>query len=700
MDSQEDQTVSPGTDKRPDVYPAEIETQDEARSAVDALRKAIRYHNYRYYVLDDPIISDAEYDRLMEVLRTLEEEYPDLQSPDSPTQQVGGEPRDELGAVEHPTPMLSLRAVYAAEEVRGFDEHCRQRLGQETVEYVAEPKYDGLAIELTYEAGHLSVAATRGDGQTGEDVTANAKTIREVPLVLRSERDRPSPERLVVRGEIYMRKDEFDALNQRRTEEGDDPFANPRNAAAGSLRQLDPNVTAKRPLHLFVYEVTEATVQDIETQWQVLEILPTWGLRVNAGQVQRCQGADELLTYHQHMAERRDTLPYEIDGVVYKVNDLAAHEQLGARSRDPRWALAYKFPPRRATTTIHDIEVQVGRTGVLTPVARLDPVRIGGVEVSRASLHNQSEIERKDIRIGDTVLVERAGDVIPYVVKSIAQERDGSEQRFHMPDRCPVCDANVLMSDDKKVARCPNASCPAQLRESLTHFAAREAMDIQGLGTVRAQQLIDAGLVDRLSSLYQLTEEQLLSLERFGRKSAQNLLSEIEDSKERTLPRLLVGLGIPLVGQHMARVLAQSFPDLLALMEASEASLRELDGVGPDVAHSIVAFFGEPRNRETIAEMRDAGLTLRNPFAEEQDQPLQDLTFVFTGELERWTRDEVKRLVEQKGGRATSAVSSQTDYVVAGPGAGSKLEDARAQDVRIMNEEEFRRMIEDKGTRG
>jgi DNA ligase (NAD+) len=683
-------------EQKPDVSPESIESKKEAEKAVKELREAIRYHNYRYYVLDDPVISDAEYDELMEKLRTLEAKFPELQSPDSPTQQVGGEPREELGLVDHPSPMLSLKAVYDEEDVRNFDENCREELGLETVEYVAEPKYDGLAVELIYEGGRLSVASTRGDGNTGEDVTANVRTINEVPLVLLSQDGVSVPDRLVARGEIYMRKDEFKELNRRRADAGERQFANPRNAAAGSVRQLAPNVTARRPLHIFFYDIAQPNGRAFETQWEILQTLPKWGLKVNTDRARLCSGVEETFRYHADMAEVRDDLPYEIDGVVYKVNQLADQEKLGVRTRDPRWALAYKFEPRRATTTVKDIEVQVGRTGKLTPVAVLEPVHIGGVEVSRASLHNQSEIERKDIRIGDAVLVERAGDVIPQVVKSIKEERDGAEEKFHMPDQCPVCGSEVVMSEDKKQTRCTNMNCPAQLRERVTHFASREAMDIDGLGEKRAEQLIDAGLVKRLSSLYELSKDDLLSLERFADKSAENLLREIEDSKEQTLPRFLYALGIPLVGEHMTRVLATHFKSLGDLMQASEEELQKIDEIGPQVARSIVTFFAEDENRQVIQEIREADLALGNPYAEEEAQPLEGLTFVFTGSLERWTRDEVKRFVEQLGGRATSSVSGETDYVVAGPGAGSKLEEAKEQDIPVMDEEKFVQFVEER----
>ncbi len=680
--------------------PESIDSIEAAEKEIEQLREAIRYHNYRYYVLDDPVVSDAEYDELIDKLKTLEEQFPELQSPDSPTQQVGGEPRDELGLVDHPSPMLSLRAVYDENEVRHFDETCRRELGEDIIEYVAEPKYDGLAVELIYENGHISQAATRGDGETGEDITANIKTIKEVPLVLLSQSETPYPDRLVVRGEVYMRQDEFNALNRRRADAGESQFANPRNAAAGSLRQLDPNVTAARPLHIFFYEVAQCSGCDFETHWAGLQTLPQWGLKVNSEQSRLCSGIAELLEYHEEMAKKRDELSYEIDGVVYKVNRLSAQEKLGVRQRDPRWALAYKFEPRRATTTIKEIKVQVGRNGTLTPVAILEPVHIGGVEVSRASLHNQSEIERKDIRLGDTVLVERAGDVIPQVVKPVKEERDGTEQVFHMPDRCPVCGTEVMISEDKKTARCPNINCPAQLRERIIHFASRSAMDIEGLGEKVAEQFIKSGRVQSLSDLYQLAKADLLSLERFAEKPAENLLREIDESKVQTLPRFLYALGIPQVGEHMAQVLARHFETLADLRRASAEDLQQIDEIGPEVAHSITTFFAEDKNREVIQELWEAGLSLHNPYAREEAQPLKGLTFVFTGSLERWTRDEVKGRVEQLGGRATSSVSGETDYVVAGPGAGSKLDEAKKQDIPILNEEEFVDFIEKRHKNG
>lgn len=686
----------PELEINPDIDPKKIDSKEGAEEAVEALREAIRFHNYKYFVEDDPVISDAQYDRLMDDLITLEDEFPELQSPDSPTRQVGGEPRDELGLVRHPTPMLSLKGVSETDDVLSFDENCRAELDQEKVEYICEPKYDGAAVELVYEDGRLELAGTRGDGQTGEDITLNVKTIREVTLRLHEPEDEAVPSRLVVRGEVFMHKDEFNQFNERRAEEGKSQFANPRNAAAGSLRQLDPSITSRRPLHIFFYEVAQCDGCDFATGWEALEMLPKWGLMVNADKSRLFDDMDAALRYYDELEKEREDLPYEIDGVVYKVNNLEWRDVLGVRTRDLRWAVAYKFPPNRETTRLKDIEVQVGRTGALTPVAILEPVHIGGVEVSRASLHNQSEIDRKDLRIGDTVLVERAGDVIPQIVKPIEDDRDGSEKKFQLPDKCPRCGAEVVMSEDKKQAYCTNINCPAQVRERIIHFASREAMDIEGLGKKRTVQLMEAGLLDRLPSIYEIKKENLISLERFAGKSAQNLLDEIEASKQQTLPRFIYALGIPLVGEHAARLLAKNYAKLDDLMAASSQELQGIEGIGPEVAKSVASFFSEEENKKAIAALKEHGIELENPFAGEEDSSLEGLTFVFTGSLDRWTRDEVKRMVERKGGRATSSVSGETDYVVAGPGAGTKLDQADEHDVPVMDEEEFIEFLEER----
>lgn len=599
--------------KRPTFIANDIDMLDEAEHALKVLRNAVRYHNYRYYVMSEPIIADSEYDELMENLRILEDRFPQLKNPYSPTQQVGGKPRKELGTVKHPAPMLSLRAVYTEDDVRYFDQSCKEALERSKITYVAEPKYDGLSLEVIYEDGKLSAAATRGDGQAGEDVLVNVMTIKEIPLVLLREHKQEIPERLVVRGEVYMRKDEFNDLNAQREKEQESTFANPRNAVAGSLRQLDPNITANRQLHVFFYEITQCEEKGcrFSTHWKALHALPKWGFPVNTDLSRKCEDVQELLHYYHDLADLRDELPYEIDGVVYKVNSFDAQQKLGTRQQNPRWALAYKFQPRRAITEVQNIDVQIGRTGALTPVAVLEPVQIGGVEIRRASLHNQREIEKKDIRVGDPVLVERAGDVIPYIIKSIPDERDGNEKKYHLPDKCPVCHGKVIVSKDKTSAYCTNVDCPAQLRERIVHFTSRQAMDIEGLGAKRARQLIDAGLIDRLASLYHLKLETLVALDRYGKKSARNLLRSIEESKRQTLDRFLYALGIPLTGLHITKILARQFASIDELMQASAEELQRIEEIGPHIAASVVSFFSE--NRSVVQDLLDTGITLTNP---------------------------------------------------------------------------------------
>ena len=682
----------------PDIDPETIKDKSRAEEAVEKLREAVRYHNYRYYVLDDPVISDKRYDELFATLEQLEEQW-DLVTPDSPTQRVGGQPQEELGIFKHPTPMLSLKAVYEEQGVVDFADTCRKTLGHSKVEYVCEPKYDGLSIELVYEDGSLVTAATRGDGETGEDVTANVRTIREVPLSLMRGQGVDVPGRLVVRGEVYMRLDEFNALNRRREEQGEQPFANPRNAAAGSVRQLDPRITQQRPLHIFLYEVPVCQGIEFFTYWEILETMPKWGLVVNRSMQRLVQGIDQALAYHRDMSEQRDALNFEIDGVVVKVNDLGDRQKLGVRQRDPRWAVAYKFKPRRDTTTVKDIFVNVGRTGTLTPVAVLEPVRISGVEVSRASLHNLSLVEDKDIRIGDTVVVERAGDVIPYVVKSIKEKRDGSEHPFHMPDSCPACGGEVFISEDRKNARCTNMSCPAQLKQHIQHFASRRALDIEGLGDKRARQLVDMGLVSWLPDLYTLDKDDLLRLPGYADKSAENLLFALDQARHTTLDRFLFGLGIPLIGERLAQLLAENYQGLDELIEAGQEELLRIPEIGPEVARSLTSFLSDARNRQALSRMRELGLDLDNPLyqAESRERPLEGLKLVFTGSLEHFTREGAKELVERFGGRATASVSGETDYVVAGPGAGSKLAQARKNEIPVLSEQEFVEFLRERG---
>jgi len=686
---------------QPDIDPARISGKQEAEKAVAQLREAIRQHNYHYYVLDNPVISDKKFDELFQALLALEEKF-DLTTPDSPTQQVGGEPRQELGTVRHPLPMVSLKAAYSESEVRDFDRACRKGVGHAELEYAVEPKYDGLSIELLYTDGRLEVAATRGDGTTGEDVTANVRTIRAVPLTLLESEGEAAPKRLVVRGEIYMRLDEFNRLNRQREKQGENLFANPRNAAAGSVRQLDPGITAKRPLHIFLYEIALCEGREFATHWQALETLLKWGLPVNRDLRRLAGDIDQVLEYHRDLAERRDSLNFEIDGAVIKVNDLAQRQRLGMRQRDPRWAMAYKFQPRSDTTKVKNIVASVGRTGTLTPVAMLEPVKIGGVEVSRATLHNLALVEEKDIRVNDTVVVERAGDVIPYVVKSIKETRDGSEKKFVMPENCPSCGGAVFISADRKNSRCTNIDCAAQLKERVRHFASRRGLDIEGLGDKNAARFVELGMITGLADIFTIAREDLLKLEGWGEKSASNLLEELRRVRETTLDRFLFALGIPLVGDHLATLLASNFKDLEDLMRADAESLQKIPEVGPEVAASLTTFFQEERNCQTIDRMRQEGLTLSNPLfaADTGSRPLEGLKFVFTGTLENRTREEAEKMVEGLGGRATSSVSKTTDYLVAGPGAGSKLEKAKKLGIKVISEEEFQELLDqEKGDR-
>ncbi len=665
-------------------------SKEEAKKEIEKLREEIRYHDYRYYVLNEPVISDAEYDRLMRRLQELEEKFPDLVTPDSPTQRVGAPPREEFGTVTHSIPMLSLANAFEEGEVYDFDRRVRKGLDGGEPRYVAEPKIDGLAVEIVYERGVIKVGSTRGDGTIGEDVTDNLKTIKSVPLRLREE-EFPAPELLEVRGEVYMSKEDFRRLNQEREKRGESLFANPRNAAAGSLRQLDPKITASRPLRVFFYGIGRIEGKKFKTHWEVLQTLPKWGFTINP-HVKLCQSIEECIEYYNNLKEIREDLDYEIDGVVFKVDQFEYQRRLGEISRSPRWALAYKFPSVQATTKVVDIKVQVGRTGALTPVAILEPVDVGGATVSRATLHNQDEIERKDVRIGDTVLVQRAGDVIPEVVKVIKERRTGKERKFQFPPHCPVCGTKVSKPSGEVVARCPNISCPARLKESIKHFASKRALDIEGLGDKIVDALVDKGMVKSISDLYRLKKEDFLKLEGFAEKSSQNMINAIEKSKKTTFDRLLYGLGIRHVGEHLAKVLAERYFDIESLSKASEEELLQIPEIGPEVAASIRDFFTRKENLKVIEELEELGVRY-----ERRKRPvegkLKGLTFVFTGELEKFTRDEAQRLVEEMGGKATSNVSKRTDYVVVGKNPGSKLERARKYGVKTINEKEFIKLI-------
>ncbi|MEX0430779.1 NAD-dependent DNA ligase LigA [Spiribacter insolitus] len=663
--------------------------QDSAARRAETLREQIEYHNHRYYVLDDPEISDVEYDRLMSELEAIEAEYPDLQTPYSPTQRVGSEPLAEFTERAHGEPMLSLANAFSEEELEDFDRRLREALDVERVEYVGEPKLDGLSINLTYEQGRLAGAATRGDGRVGEDITANARTIRSIPLMLLT--DEP-PERVEVRGEVVIRRSDFDRLNDQRLNRGEKPFANPRNAAAGSLRQLDSRVTARRPLTLFVFGIGECSERLAGTHAGVLEVLQQWGFRVNE-RVEKVTGVTGCMDYHDRLVEDRDSLDYEIDGVVYKVNDRGAWRSLGTTARAPRWALAHKLPAREATTRVQSIIPSVGRTGVITPVADLDPVEIGGVTVSRATLHNLDEVRRKDVREGDTVMVRRAGDVIPEVTNVVESRRPDDATPWSMPAHCPVCGSEVARIDDEAAHRCMGGLyCPAQRMGALEHFVSRRAMDIDGLGEKLIAQLVERERVHTAADLYQLTRSDLLGLERMGEKSSDNLLKAIDASRRTTLPRFLYALGIDQVGEVTARSLAEHFRSLEAVMSADEESLTGVADVGPVVAEAVRRFFGQSHNREVIDGLINAGVTWPRPQGPDEgggERPLEGRTFVLTGALSGYTRDEARARIEALGGKVTSTVSGNTDYVVVGEDPGSKRDRAERLGVTLLDEAGF-----------
>jgi DNA ligase (NAD+) len=672
--------------------PADM-TRAEAAQRAESLRRQIEHHNHRYYVLDAPEVSDAEYDALIVELRAIEERWPDLITPESPTQRVGGRPREGFATVAHETPMRSLLSIFGEDEVRRFYETCQQELGRIDVEVVAEPKYDGASIEIVYDHGLLVSAATRGDGTTGEDVTANIRTIKGVPLRLRQEDGIRAPDHLVVRGEVLIFKQDFLKLNAAAEEAGQKVFANPRNAAAGSLRQLDPEVTHKRPLTIFFWEIAASSSSRPATQWEGLELMRRLGLRT-CPESAVLKTLDDIIRWHHDLERRRDDLDFEIDGCVFKVNSLADHERLGMRSANPRWAVAYKFTPRQKTTRILSIDPSVGRTGAVTPVATLEPVEIGGVTVTHVSLHNQDEIDRKDIRVGDTVLVERAGDVIPHVVQVIQEKRPHGAEPWRLPARCPVCASEVTKPEGEAISRCTNNSCPAQLKESLKHWGSKQAVDIDGLGDKIVDQLVDRGMVRDVADLYDLKPEPLIDLERMGEKSAENLVAEIAGSRGAALARVILGLGIRHVGRSLAETLAGEFGSLDALAAADESRLQAVTDVGPEVAASLITWFASHENRRLLEKLKAHGIDPQMARPAAKSGRLIGKTFVITGELSGMTREEAEDLVRAEGGKATGSVSKNTDYLVAGasPG-GTKMRAAEKYGTPVLGEAEFLKLV-------
>ena len=679
-----------------------------AAERIRQLRDEINYHNYRYYVLDQPVISDAEYDRLMRELESLEEQFPDLITSDSPTQRVGAKPATAFASYTHRQPMLSLSNAFGTEELVAFDKRIKRMLEMDSeadIEYVSELKIDGLAVSLTYENGRFVRGATRGDGFSGEDISSNLKTIKAIPLVLLTAADggmgrwgdgatKPGlqiPETLEVRGEVFLHHDEFQRINREREAAGEPTFANPRNAAAGSVRQLDPSVTARRNLDIWVYGTGFVQGNGFRTHFETLEALKKWGFKVNPN-TRVCRNLLEVEAYIAEYGEKRESLGYEIDGVVVKVNSIEVQDQLGYVARSPRWAAAYKFPAIQETTVVRQIFVSVGRTGALTPVAIMDPVEVSGVTVSRATLHNEDEIRRKDVRCGDTVVIQRAGDVIPEVVQVIKEKRTGDEAPFVMPEKCPACGGRVERPEDEAVARCVNLACPAQVRGRIIHFTSRNALNIEGVGPAQVDQLVERGLVHDPADLYLLTVDDLLTLERMGKKLAQKLYDAIQGSKEPPLDRLIYGLGIRHVGEHVAQVLAEHFGSTEAIMDAPESELTAVAEIGPVIAKSIASFFAEPQNREIVKKLREAGVR-PGIQAVQVSTELEGKTFVFTGTLASSTREEAEETVRQHGGKAASSVSRSTDFVVAGESPGSKLQKARELGVKVLTEEEWKRMV-------
>jgi DNA ligase (NAD+) len=668
---------------------------EEKKKEIEKLVKELNYHCYRYYVLDSPVISDEEYDRLYFRLKELEEKYHYI-LPDSPTLRIGAPPLDKFEKVRHTEPMLSLDNAFSYDEVREFDGRVKRFLkSDQEIEYTVEPKYDGLAIELTYRKGLLYRASTRGDGYEGEDVTQNIRTIKSVPLKIE---EVEIPEDIDIRGEIYMDIDELDKLNEEREQKGEPLFANPRNAAAGSVRQLDPSITASRKLHLACYGIGAIKGKEFRNQWEFIKWLEKARFPIPAI-VKFVNGLDKVIHVIEEIGEKRRSFPFETDGSVIKVNDFGLQKLLGVKTREPRWAVAYKFPAHQGTTRIKEILPSVGRTGVITPVAMLEPVRIGGVTVSRSTLHNWDEMKRKDIRVGDTVVVERAGEVIPHVVMVVKEKRTGKEKPFPIPERCPVCGSRVVREEGEVAARCIGLNCPAQVQERIRHFASRGAMDIEGLGEKNVELLYSKGLISHFVDIYKIKKEDLLNLPRFAEKSAQNLIEAIERSKNTTLSRFLYALGIVHVGEYAAKLLSKNFERLEDLYNIQSGRITEIRQMGEKIAQSISDFFNDPENLKTLKTLKSLGLKISNPDFETKKKgklPLDGLTFIITGTLPK-PRDEVEDMIESLGGHASSSISKSTDYLIVGEEPGSKLQKAEALGVKRISYNELLKIIGGKG---
>lgn len=662
-------------------------SKPEALKKIEQLREDIKYHEKKYYVDNDPQISDHEFDLLMKELQKLEQQFPELITPESPTQRVGEQPIEGFAPIKHSTPMLSLDNCYNMEELKEFEERIKRIISERKFDYVAELKIDGLGISVIYRNGKFAQAVTRGDGFQGDDVSNNVKTIKSLPLAINSSDD------VEVRGEIYLPHSSFQNINAEREEKEEPLFANPRNAAAGSIRLLDPRLVAQRGLDIFLYSIFIHGVEK-ESQWENLNALKGFNFKINPNS-RLCHSLDEVIDFYEEWHQRRDNLDYEVDGVVIKVNSTEQQRRLGSTAKFPRWAISFKFPARQATTKIIDIIIQVGRTGALTPVAVLEPVKLSGITISRSTLHNEDEIQRKDIRVGDYVLVERSGDVIPKVVSIMKERRTGKERKFVFPTTCPVCHSSTFKPEAEAVSRCMNPSCPAKLRESLLHFASRRAMNIEGLGDAIVDQLLTKRLLSSIPNLYILQLKDLVDLERMGPKSSQNLLNEIEKSKKQDVSRLLYALGIRYVGERTAQALALHFKSVDALIQATFEDLIQIPDVGHKVAESIIFFFSQPENIELVNRLREAGLNLsEKEKTEKSKMPLKGQTFVLTGKLSRFTREEATEIIESLGGQVTSSVSRKTSYIVVGKSPGSKLQQAKKCGIPSLNESGFQALID------